>query len=245
MSRIYKALEHARQEQKGLKVLPLANSIAERSPSKSHKKIDMEDEMIHLYHNINSLLPDFPKKIIQFIGSSSGEGTSTVIRQFAKVSTSKLDKSVLILDAKSNSCHTTFFGIKPKGGVAEVISNDKSVEDVLHQIGDSELFVGQLSLNGEYVTSILGSPKIDDIFEELKQKFDFILIDSPSADTSSDLISISNKVHGVVMVVETEHTKWQKINAVKEKITKNGGNILGVILNKRKYYIPEFIYKRL
>jgi Mrp family chromosome partitioning ATPase len=245
MSRIYKALEHARQEQKGLQALPHANIIAERSPSKSHKKIDMEDEMIHLYHNINSLLPDFPKKIIQFISSSSGEGTSTVIRQFAKVSSFKLDKSVLILDAKSNSSHTTFFGIKPKGGVVEVISNDKTVENVLHQIGDSELFVGQLSLDGDYVTSILGSPKIDNIFEELKQKFDFILIDSPSADTSSDLISISNKAHGVVMVVETEHTKWQKINAVKEEITNNGGNILGVILNKRKYYIPEFIYKRL
>ncbi len=245
MSKIYKALEHARQEQKGLKALPLANSIAERSPSKSHKKIDMEDEMILLYQNINSLLTDFPKKIIQFIGSSRGEGTSTVTRQFAKVSTSKLDKSVLLLDARSNSCHTTFFGIKPKGGVAEVISNDRSIEDVLHQIGNSKLFIGQLSLNGDYVTSILGSPQIDDIFKELKQKFDFILIDSPSADTSSDIISISKKVHGVVMVVAAEHTRWQKINAAKEKITKNGGNIIGVVLNKRKYYIPEFIYKRL
>ncbi|GAX61258.1 ATPase [Candidatus Scalindua japonica] len=245
MSKIYKALEHARQEQKGLKEIPFADNIAERSPAKVHKKIDMEDEMILLYQNINSLLSEFPNKIIQFISSSRGEGTSSVIREFARISTSKLDKNVLLLDAKSNSCHSKFFGIKPRGGVAEVISNGRSINDVLHQIGNSKLYVGQLSLNGDYVTSIFGSPKISDIFEELKQKFDYILIDSPSADTSSDIIAISNKVHGVVMVVEADHTKWQKINIVKEKIKNNGGNILGVILNKRKHYIPECIYKRL
>lgn len=244
MSKIYKALEHARQEQKGLKELPLAN-IGKQPLSKSHKKIDMEDEMVHLYQNINSLLPDFPKKIIQFIGSSRGEGTSTVIRQLARVSTSRLDRSVLLLDARPKSCHASFFGIEPEGGVAETISNGRSIKDVLYQIGNSKLYIGQLSLNGNYVTSIFGSPEIDDIFEELKQKFDFILIDSPSADISTDVIAISSKVHGVVMVVAAEHAKWQKINAVKEKITNNGGNILGVVLNKRKHYIPEFIYKRL
>ncbi len=228
-----------------MRELPLANISEQSHYSKSHETIDMTDEMIHLYQNINSLLPDFKKKIIQFVGTSRGEGTSTVIRQLARVSTSLLDSSVLLLDAKPESCHTSFFGIKPEEGVADVISDGRSVKDVLHQVGDSKLFMGQLSLNGDYVTSILGSPKIDDIFEELKQQFDFILIDSPSADTSFDTIAISRKVHGVIMVVETDHAKWQKINAVKENIKKNGGNILGVILNKRKHYIPEFIYKRL
>ncbi len=245
MSKIYEALEHARQEQKGSKGLPLAKNIGKQPPAKSHKIIDMEDEMIYLYQNIDSLLPDSPKKIIQFISPSGGEGTSTLIRQFAKVSTSILDKSVLLLDAKAQSCHTSFYGINPEGGVAEVISNGKTIKDVLYQVGNSKLYMGQFSLNGDCVTSIFGSPKIENIFDELKQKFDFILIDSPSADTSTDIIAISRKVDGVVLVVEAEHTKWQKIHAVKERIIKNGGNILGVILNKRKHYIPKFIYKRI
>ncbi len=245
MSKIYKALEHARLEQKELKGLPLADNSGGQVLSNGRKKVDMVNEMIHLYQNINSLLPDFPEKIIQFVGSSRGEGTSTVIQQFAGVCTSILDKSVLLLDAKSGSCQASSFNIKPEGGVAEVISKGRSINDVLYQIDNSKLYLGQLSLNGDHVTSIFGSPGIDDIFEELKRKFDFILIDTPSADTSTDVIAISRKVHGVVLVVEAEHTKWQKINAVKERITKNNGNILGVILNKRKYYIPEFIYKRL
>ncbi|MCP5005447.1 MAG: CpsD/CapB family tyrosine-protein kinase [Planctomycetes bacterium] len=245
MSKIYNALELARQELQEVKGIPLAHDIGDLSQSKGHNLIDMEDEMIHLYQNITSLLPELPKKIIQFIGSSSGEGTSTVIRQFASVTASILGKPVLLLDSKTQSCHSSFFGITPKSGVADVMRNGKPINSVLHQVGNSKLFMGQFSLNGDYVTSIFGSPKLENTFKELMQTFEFILIDSPAADTSSDVLAISRMVHGVVLVVEAEHTKWQKIKAVKEKITKNGGNILGVILNKRKHYIPEFIYKRL
>jgi hypothetical protein len=33
--------------------------------------------------------------------------------------------------------------------------------------------------------------------------------------------------------------------AVKEKIVKHGGNVLGIVFNKRRYYIPQFIYRHL
>ena len=79
----------------------------------------------------------------------------------------------------------------------------------------------------------------------MKLEFDLILIDSPSGDVSTDAFSISPKVDGVILIVEAKNTRWQIAYDVKERIIKHGGNVLGVILNKRKYYIPEFIYKRL
>ncbi len=100
-------------------------------------------------------------------------------------------------------------------------------------------------MNGDYITSIFDSPRIEGIFEDLKQEFDLILIDSPSGDVSTDAFALSPKVDGVILIVEAENTRWPVANDVKERIIKHGGNVLGVILNKRKYYIPEFIYKRL
>jgi protein-tyrosine kinase len=245
MSKIYKALEHARQEQKGLKELPLANNIGEQFLSKSHKKIEINNEMVHLYQTIKSLIPDSPKKVIQFIGPCKGVGTSTMIREFARVSASILKIPVLLLDANRHSCHTSIFGIKPESGLAEVIRNNKHVKEMLHQVGKTRLFLGRVSMNGDYITSIFDSPRIEDIFEDLKQEFDLILIDSPSGDVSTDAFALSPKVDGVILIVEAENTRWHVANDVKERVIKHGGNILGVILNKRKYYIPEFIYKRL
>ncbi len=52
-------------------------------------------------------------------------------------------------------------------------------------------------------------------------------------------------VDGVIIVVEAEKTRWQVALSLKEKIINNGGNILGLVFNKRQYYIPQFIYDRL
>lgn len=243
MSKIHKALEHAQQERKGLKVLSGA-PIHENSTSK-HPKYENEHEMIHLYHTINSLTQDSKNKVIQFIGSCKGEGTSTLIRDFVRVAASMLDEPVLLLDANRQSCHASFFGIRPDSGLAEVILKKKPLKEVLHKIENSRLFMGQISLNGDYITSIFGSSRIEEVFDELKKEFKLVIIDTPSASESTDAIALTRMANGVILVVESENTRWQIVNGVKERIIKHHGNILGVILNKRKYYIPEFIYKRL
>ena len=72
-----------------------------------------------------------------------------------------------------------------------------------------------------------------------------ILVDSPPATTSTDGLAISSKVDGVVLVVEAEKTRWPVAETVRDRIKSSGGNILGIVLNKRRYYIPEWIYKKL
>ena len=81
--------------------------------------------------------------------------------------------------------------------------------------------------------------------EELKNKYDFILIDSLPAITSPDSIAISRYTDGVVLVVEAERTRRQVVENVKNKIARNGGNIIGIVFNKRKFYIPQSVYRRL
>jgi Mrp family chromosome partitioning ATPase len=72
-----------------------------------------------------------------------------------------------------------------------------------------------------------------------------ILIDSPPATISSDGLAISKKVDGVVLVLEAENTRWPIVESVKSLIERNGGNLLGMVFNKRRYYIPDSIYRRL
>jgi protein-tyrosine kinase len=82
-------------------------------------------------------------------------------------------------------------------------------------------------------------------FKKLKQRFDVILVDSPSAITLMDSAAISSRVDGIVLVVEAERTRWPVAENVRDRIKNSGGNILGIVLNKRRYYIPRWIYKKL
>jgi protein-tyrosine kinase len=206
MDKIYKAREHTQREKKGLE-----------HPSKN-SKLRMEEEMIGLYQTINSLLSHFPKKVIQFIGSRKGEGTSTIIHEFARV-LAKFNKLVLIVDADGRKLNQHLFpGIKSKYRPACLLVSNKQISD---------------------------TQKFSTIWEKLRQQFDFILVDSPPATSSHNGLSISPKVDGVVLVFEADKTRWPVAESVKVKIVQNGGRILGIVFNKRRYYIPEFIYKKL
>jgi len=72
-----------------------------------------------------------------------------------------------------------------------------------------------------------------------------ILVDSPPATTSPEGFALMRKADGVVLVVEADKTRWPVVESVKERILQHGGNVLGLVLNKRRYHIPEFVYRRL
>ncbi len=243
MSKIYEALENAKKERAEPGEFSFG-SMSEKPDSKI-SKLKMEDEMLRLCHNINNLLPDLQSKVIQFISSSEGEGSSTIVQEFGTVVSLKLGLSVLLLEANFQINQASFFGIEFNGGWDEVIRDGRSIKEVLYQIGKSRLYISPLSMKRDSMATIFHSPRIEEFFKILKKKFDYILVDSSPVNVTSDGIELSHKVDGVVMVVEAEKTRWQVASSVKDKIQERGGNILGVILNKKKYYIPPFIYKLL
>ena len=75
--------------------------------------------------------------------------------------------------------------------------------------------------------------------------YDYIFFNNYDWLEFSDFIGFMDKIDHVVMVVESGKTKWEIINHQKNIISKAGGDIAGVILNNRRYYIPNFIYKYL
>jgi cellulose biosynthesis protein BcsQ len=85
----------------------------------------------------------------------------------------------------------------------------------------------------------------DDCISVLRSQFDYVLIDCPSLRTSADVLGIAPLVDGVVLVVEANRTQPRQILHAERQIETAGGVIRGHILNKRKYFVPDWIYQRL
>jgi Mrp family chromosome partitioning ATPase len=49
---------------------------------------------------------------------------------------------------------------------------------------------------------------------------------------------------GAILVVEAKYTRWPVMQNCKDRLVSSGANILGVVLNQRRYYIPSFLYNR-
>lgn len=259
MTKIYEALEHARREIREVEHVELpAQEPAERPPeppaeavptalrAPSVHELDLEPEMTALYQSINSRLADLDHKVIQFISSRHGEGTSTIIRELAKVITSLMGRSVLLLDIDRRHPNLgAFFECEPPPELDDVVKGVLPIDQAICRVEDTSLFVSPLFQHSVLTPQKLGSEAADELWEQLRRRFEYVLIDSPPVTTSSDGLAIVRKVDGVIFVVEAEKTRWPVAVTAKEKILSHGGNILGMVFNKRHFYIPECIYKRM
>lgn len=244
MSKIYEALQHAHKQKKGKEAGHSGIPVPFEPPRRT--ETEMGEEMLSLYKIIDSLLPDAKSKIIQFIGAREGEGTSTIVREFARVSAYLIGNSVLLLDADRH-CPTQghFFEIQYEFGWIEWLKQEKQEGNPFYRVGQSTLFMSPSCNSSVSTPEIFNSPVFDGLCSNLRTDFDLVVIDSAPLTVSPDGLAIASKVDGVVLVVEAEKTRWQTVKKMKDNIARVGGNVLGVVLNKRKYYIPQALYKYL
>ena len=109
MSKIYEALQQAHQQKKtsgkSLEVIIPQNLL-------NREEVDIGEEMLSLHKVIDTLLPDVKNRVIQFIGSRAGEGTSTIVREFARIAADRIGHSVLLVDAdRYQSTQSQFYSV--------------------------------------------------------------------------------------------------------------------------------------
>jgi Mrp family chromosome partitioning ATPase len=78
---------------------------------------------------------------------------------------------------------------------------------------------------------------------DVREQYDFILLDSAPLLKSSQTQSLSSKVDGVIIVAEANRTRWQVMADLKNQLESNGANLIGSFLNKRRFPIPKWLYR--
>lgn len=82
-----------------------------------------------------------------------------------------------------------------------------------------------------------------DCIEVMRGLFKLILIDCPSIKQSAAIFSIAPLVDGVIIVVEADRTTRRQLEYLSRTIRAARGCVLGYILNKRTYCIPNGLYR--
>ena len=167
-----------------------------------------------------------------FMVSSSlkGEGVTTVASNLA-LALSNVNSKVLLIDANFKySDINNVFNISIKAGLNDVITNNRKVEEVISNYSNS-------------LDILLSGTKIENQFEafekydfnklllELKEKYDVVIIDTESIQSSPVTQLLTTIVDGVIVVVGAEKVNKQSVKNTLSSIAELGGRIVGVILN--------------
>ena len=215
-------------------------------PTSKSAELEIEEEMIALYQSINSLRSSTQKnKVIQFMSTDGEQGTSTIALELARVAALKYTKSVLLLDADLRKLDQEPFNITLEHSLEETIRAGDPVDKALYKIANSSLFLSRIFKGSSSIRQFLDPSGIDDLLEKLRTRFDFIFIDSPPENVFSIGLASSTSVNGVILVLDGEKTCLDGAKHITDKITNKGGKVLGVVVNKQRNHIPEFISKRL
>jgi Mrp family chromosome partitioning ATPase len=93
--------------------------------------------------------------------------------------------------------------------------------------------------------NLLSSERIKARFAELRKEFEFVIIDAPPLTRYSDAIALGQLSDGLVLILEANSTRREAALAAAESLRSFGIKIIGAVLNKRTFPIPEKIYRRL
>jgi Mrp family chromosome partitioning ATPase len=197
---------------------------------------------------IDQLFPsDAPKKRkLIFTAPDRATGCSWLIARIAMKLTKRLSGSICVVDANLHwpTLHC-LFGIENRVGFLQLLLHQQPPSAVTQRVGETNLWVmpsgGLLpDSHGMFAVETL-KPCID----ELSREFDYLLIDTPAMRASADSSLIGRLTDGVVLVIAANST--QRDTALNAKTILEAANIpiLGAVLNKRTFAIPDSIYQML
>jgi Mrp family chromosome partitioning ATPase len=240
MPKFYDALKAAEQEK--------AETPAASSPpffSSGAKSQALREKLKGVYHAVESTLPNQTSRIVAFVAANPKEGVSTLLREFARLVSLDMGKRVVLLDADGGfGRHYEAFKVKPAATIEDVLASKAALDDALTHVFDGALHIGKICAAGS-LAAVIGSANFAKLLMQLRENYDLVLLDTPPLSESSDALLLTKHSDGFVVVIQAESTRWQVAEGMCDRLAQQGGKLLGVVLNKRRYYIPGFLYKRL
>ncbi len=143
------------------------------------------------------------------------------------------NRNVVIVDAdlRESKMHEKF-GLENNKGLADVLAGKADLKDVLQKTAYPRLSVVTSGGLDFLDTELLDSPAMSKVLEDLKEKFDVVLLDSPSSVSVTDPAVLAPKVDAVMLVVRHGWVRREAMQYTMRNLRGVGAKLLGVITNR-------------
>lgn len=198
--------------------------------------------------NITFSLSEKGCKIIGVTSAMDTEGKSINCLNLA-ISFGETGAKVLIIDCDLRKPNIAkLLNQKASPGISNVLVNLCSLEDALQATpykGLEAILSGDIPPNA---SELLGSDKMEEVFEELSKRYDYIFVDTPPVNIVSDTTILSRHMAGIIVVVKQGESEKADVTSAIEQLKFVKAKILGFVLNgvptekHGKYYRQYYEY---
>ncbi len=176
--------------------------------------------------------PDSPPKSIMVTSSTPKEGKSVFALAYAKMLACSGKKVLLVdCDMRLPTVHKAFTDVKEQG-LSDLLIDNVPYQDVLNVDKISGLHFIRSFPNTPHSQEILSSDKMKDFMTQVKDVYDYVIIDSPPIMAISDSIHLSKVVDTTVFMARWEKTSKSLLKNSIKLLESSNVKLSGVVLSR-------------
>jgi protein-tyrosine kinase len=235
------------EKKRAVNFSPLSVFKGKRRPIKID--FDLDPYIEEQYHRLRLHLLPNPKraaiKVVMVAATDHGEGGTTTAAILASTLARSGNSKILLVDANLRTPALEDIFDQGQGyklvGLSDKILSETPLEQTIYETDIPNLFFMPC---GRAVTSpsyVFDSEPLGQMLSALREQFDFVIFDGSPLRDYSESSFLAEKMDGVILVVEAERTKTEVVQKIRKELESAGVSILGVVLNKKRNYIPAYL----
>ena len=182
------------------------------------------------------------QKIFTVISGGVGEGKSTTLFNLAYVCAEQGSKVLIVDSDLRRPVQHKMVGLANRTGMVNVLTDELKIEDVVQETGVPNLWMMTSGRLRRGSLGIMNNARLRAMLDVLKDKYDYVLLDSPPILGVTDAAILAGETDGVLLVVQ--YRKYPKIISLRAKrmIENAGGHLMGAVLNNINIMRDDYYY---
>lgn len=184
--------------------------------------------------NLLFTLANTDNRVVVFTSAEPGAGKSTTCCNLGIVM-AQTGARVVVVDADMRKpTQHRHFRISKTEGLSKILGGISTLDECIHKdvVPNLDLIPsGSIPPNP---SELLGSARMAQLLEELKERYDYVFLDTPPLAVVTDALVLSPHIAGLVIVARQGQTTYDELNECVEAIRQIDGNMLGVVISNVK-----------
>lgn len=185
----------------------------------------------YLRGNVQFVLPESTDKVVLVTSAVAAEGKSYIAANVAS-SLALMGKKVALVELNLRKPSLgEMFGIIASKGMSDYLSNGEvSLHDIVSTTADGlDVYVaGTVPPNP---SELLQGSRTAQLMEQLREQYDYVVVDSASLATASDTFSLTSQADATVVVLRANSTKQAYVKWINRLMAEGKLSNVGFVLN--------------
>ncbi|MEM7198952.1 MAG: CpsD/CapB family tyrosine-protein kinase [Planctomycetota bacterium] len=193
-----------------------------------------------LRNKLEAMNPDGASKSLVITSAIRNEGKTITAINLA-LAFAELERMPALLvdgDLRAPSVEN-HLNLNPEAGLSDVLLGRVGLERAIRESGLRNLSIMGAGTRLTGPSELITAPRIEELFARLKERFQYVIVDTPPALPATDASVMAARADGSLVVVRLEHSSKSLTREAIKNLSDLGANVLGTFVTEVRGLNPD------